>query len=107
MFFSEYLCFIFGRWVESTRTDPSYPLIHFLPMPPESSSCLGMISDEGGGSAIVRLSLAARRARYVFSWYDTVEHAAELRRDDMISHKSFVISKVGKFKFEIDAIVLR
>ena len=70
-FFSEYLCFIFGRWVESTRTDPSYPLIHFLPMPPESSSCFGMISDEGGGSAIVRLSLAARRARYVFSWYDT------------------------------------
>ncbi len=30
-------------------TDPSYPPICFLPMPPESSSCFGMISDEGGG----------------------------------------------------------
>ena len=31
------------------RTDPSYPPIFFLPMPPESSSCFGMILDEGGG----------------------------------------------------------
>ncbi len=31
------------------RTDPSYPSIFFLPMPPKSSSCFGMISDDGGG----------------------------------------------------------
>ena len=47
-FVSEYLCFLCGRCVESTRTDPSYPLIFFSPMPPMSSSCFGMISDEGG-----------------------------------------------------------
>ena len=48
-FFSEYLCFLFGRCVESTRTDPRYPPIYFLPMLPESSSCFGMVLDEGGG----------------------------------------------------------
>ena len=37
-FFSEYMCFLFGRCVESTRTDPCYPPIYFLPMPPEASS---------------------------------------------------------------------
>jgi len=37
-FFSEYLCFLFGHCVESTRTDPSYPPIYFLLMPPEASS---------------------------------------------------------------------
>ena len=47
-FFSEYLCFFFGRCVESTRTDHSYLPMYFLPMPPESSSCFGMISDKGG-----------------------------------------------------------
>ena len=47
-FFSEYLCFLFGCCVESTRTDPSYPSIYFLPMPPKYSSCFGMISDERG-----------------------------------------------------------
>ena len=60
-FFSEYLCFLFGRCVESTRTDPSYPTIYFLSMPPESSSCFGMVSDEGGGSAIVMIVVGARR----------------------------------------------
>ena len=47
VFLSEYLCFLFGRCVESTRTDASYPTMYFLPMPPEASSCFGMISDEG------------------------------------------------------------
>ncbi len=46
-FFSEYLPFFLGRYVESTRTDPSYPLIFFLLMPPMSSSCFRMISDKG------------------------------------------------------------
>jgi len=31
------------------RTDPSYPPMYFLLMPPDASSCFGMISDEGGG----------------------------------------------------------
>ena len=48
-FLIEYLCFFFGCCVESTRADPSYLPICFLPMPPESSSCFGMVSDEGGG----------------------------------------------------------
>ena len=48
-FFSEYLCFLFGRCVNSMRTDPSYPPMYFLPMPPESSTCFGMILNEGGG----------------------------------------------------------
>jgi hypothetical protein len=62
-FFSEYLCFLFGRCVESTLTDPSYLPIFFLLMPPEASSCFGMISDEGVERAPLScLSLAARRA---------------------------------------------
>ena len=56
------MCFFFGRCIESTRTDPSYPPIYFSPMPPESSSCFGMILDKGGGSAMVMVVLAARRA---------------------------------------------
>ena len=51
-FFIEYLCFFFGRCIESTRADPSYLPICFLPMPPESSSCFGMVSDEGGGAPL-------------------------------------------------------
>ncbi len=43
----------FGRCIESTRTDPSYPPIYFSPMPPKSSSCFDMISDKGSGGAIV------------------------------------------------------
>ena len=46
-FFSEYLWFLFGCYVKSTRTDPSYPPIYFSLMPPEASSCFSMISDEG------------------------------------------------------------
>ena len=62
-FFSDYLCFLFGRCLESTRTDPSYPPIYFLPMPPEASSCFGMILDEGVERAPLScLLLAARRA---------------------------------------------
>ena len=53
VFFREYLCFLFSHCVESTRTDPSYLPIYFLLMPLKASSCFGMISDEGGGSAIV------------------------------------------------------
>jgi hypothetical protein len=45
--FSEYLPFFLGRYIESTRTDPSYPPNFFLLMPPMSSSCFGMILDEG------------------------------------------------------------
>ena len=52
MLFSEYLCFLFVRCIESTRTDPSYPPIYFSPVPPESSSCFGMILDKGSGGAI-------------------------------------------------------
>jgi len=52
-FFSEYLCFFLGRCIESTRTDPSYPPIYFSLVSPESSSCFGMISDEGSVGAIV------------------------------------------------------
>ncbi len=44
------LCFFCGRCMETTRTDPCYLVIFFLPMSPESSSCFGMISDEGGGA---------------------------------------------------------
>ena len=49
-FFSEYLCFLFGRCVESTRTDPSYPPIYFCPDPPSPRRVRGMVSDEGGGA---------------------------------------------------------
>ena len=42
-------CFFRGRCIETTRTDPCYSVIFFLPMSPESLSCFGMISDEGGG----------------------------------------------------------
>ena len=52
-FFSKYLCFLFVRCIESTRTDPSYLPIYYSLMPLEASSCFGMISDEGGGGAIV------------------------------------------------------
>ena len=38
-FFSEYLPFFLIRFVESMRTNLSYPLIYFLPMPPKYSSC--------------------------------------------------------------------
>ena len=61
-FLSEYLCFLFVCCVESTRTDPSYPTMYFLPMPPEASSCFGMISDEGVECVPLScLSLATRR----------------------------------------------
>ena len=56
-FFSEYLCFLFVRCIESTRTDPSYPPIYFSPVPPKSSSHFGMISDEGSGGAIVMVAV--------------------------------------------------
>ncbi len=50
-FLSDYLCFLFGRCVESTRTDTSYPPIYYFPMLLKSSSCFGMILDKGGGGA--------------------------------------------------------
>jgi len=37
------------------RTNPSCPPIFFSPMPPMSSSCFGMISDEGGGGMVTML----------------------------------------------------
>ncbi len=42
-------CFFRGRCIKMMRTDPCYSVIFFLPMSPESSSCFGMILDEGGG----------------------------------------------------------
>ncbi len=45
------LCFFHGRCIETTCTDPCYLVIFFLPMSPKSSSCFGIISDEGGGGA--------------------------------------------------------
>jgi hypothetical protein len=36
-----------------TQTNPSYPGILYLPMPPQSSSCFGLVSDSGGGGAMV------------------------------------------------------
>ena len=44
-FWSDSSCFFHGRFVETTRTDPSYSLISFLPRPPESSLWFSMISD--------------------------------------------------------------
>jgi hypothetical protein len=44
------LCFFCGHCIETTRTDPCYLVIFFLPMSPKYSSCFGMISDEGGGA---------------------------------------------------------
>jgi hypothetical protein len=60
MFFSEYLPFFLGCYVESTRTDPSYPPIFFLLMPPMSSSCFGMISDKGGAAPWLPCLLESR-----------------------------------------------
>jgi hypothetical protein len=69
MFFCKYLCFLFGHCVKSTRTDPSYSPIYFLLMPPEASSCFGMILDEGVERAPLScLSLAARRAWLDSEW---------------------------------------
>ncbi len=43
------LCFFCARCIEMTRTGPCYLVIFFLSMSPKSSSCFGIISDEGGG----------------------------------------------------------
>ena len=41
-------------------------------MPPKASSCFGMISDEGGGSTMVRLLLAAARRAWYGKYVDIV-----------------------------------
>jgi hypothetical protein len=48
-------CFFRGHCIKTTCTDPCYSVIFFLPMSPESSSCFGMISDEGGGVILAML----------------------------------------------------
>ncbi len=47
-FWSDGSCFFCHRCIKTARTDPSYSPIPFLPRPPESSSCFGIISDELG-----------------------------------------------------------
>ncbi len=44
------LCFFCGCCIKTMRTDPCYLVIFFLLMSPKSSSCISMISDEGGGA---------------------------------------------------------
>jgi hypothetical protein len=40
--------FLLGRCIETTRTDPSYSPIFFLPQPPKSALYFGVILDLGG-----------------------------------------------------------
>ncbi len=49
-FWSESAFFFCGRCIKTMRTEPSYSPISFLPWPPKSSLCFGMISDEEGAA---------------------------------------------------------
>jgi hypothetical protein len=59
-------CFFRGCCIKTTRTDPCYSVISFLPMSPKSSSCFGMILDEGGGGAIVTMLSYNRGRLHIF-----------------------------------------
>jgi hypothetical protein len=56
------MCAFFGRCIESMRTDPSYPTIYFLPVPPSPHHVLAWFRTRGVGAPLSWLSLAARRA---------------------------------------------
>ncbi len=55
-FLKIYLVLFLCRCIKTTRTNPSYPLIQYLAMSPEFSSCFGLISDRGGGAIVTMLS---------------------------------------------------
>jgi hypothetical protein len=54
-FLKVYLMMFLCRFIETLRTNPSYPAIPYLGMSSENSSRFGLISDGGGGSAIVTM----------------------------------------------------
>ena len=54
-FLKIYLVIFVCRCIETRRTNPIYPAIPYLLMSPENSSCFGLLSDRGGGGAIVTL----------------------------------------------------
>jgi len=72
-FYSELLCVLIDR--------PSCLPIFFSPMPPMSSSCFGIISDEGGGAIVTIFARGAGRYKFNSSPETVVEVASNLHRN--------------------------
>jgi hypothetical protein len=48
-FLKAYLVMFLCRCIQTTCTNPSYPVLPYLAMSPENSSCFGLVLDRGGG----------------------------------------------------------